>query len=325
MRAAVVDRYGPPEQVRITELPTPEPGPGQILVRVEAAAVTSGDARMRAGRFPPGFGLPARLAIGLRGPRASVLGVAVSGRIERVGADVAGFAAGDDVAGMTGMRLGGHAEFVAVPAKAFAPKPLAVSHPDAAGALFGGSTALYFLRDRAGTGPGQRVLVNGASGAVGSAAVQLAASFGAEVTAVSSARNREFVTRLGAQHHVDYARTPVVALEEQYDVVFDAVGNLSRADGLRLLAPEGTLVLAVASLADMIRSRGQVVTGTAPERAADFALLLELVASGRFDPSVEVLGGLEALPEAYRRIDSGRKVGNLVILPQQDADPNRSA
>ena len=325
MRAAVVDRYGPPEQVRITELPTPQPRPGQILLRVEAAAVTSGDARMRAGRFPPGFGLPARLAIGLRGPRASILGVAVSGRVESVGSGATGFAVGDDVAGRPGMRLGGHAEFVAVPAPAFAPKPLAVSHADAAGALFGGSTALYFLRDRAGAGPGQRVLVNGASGSVGSAAVQLAAHFGAEVTAVTSSRNRELTTRLGAQHHVDYARTPAAELSEKYDVVFDAVGNLSRADGLRLLAPDGSLILAVASLLDMIRARGQVIAGTAPERAADAALLLDLVASGRFDPVVEALGGLETLSDAYRRIDSGRKVGNLVILPQQGADPNHSA
>ncbi|MGB7961869.1 MAG: NAD(P)-dependent alcohol dehydrogenase [Propionicimonas sp.] len=315
MRAAVVGSYGPPDHVTVAERPTPLPRAGEVLVRVAAVAVTSGDARLRAGRFPPGFGLLARLAVGLRGPRRRILGGAFSGTVEGVAPGVTGFAPGDEVAGMTGTRLGGHAEFVAVPGASLVRKPAEVGHPAAAGVLFGGTTALYFLRDRAKVRPGDAVLVNGASGAVGSSAVQLAKHFGATVTAVTSTRNVDFVTGLGADQVVDYTMTPVTTLTGPYDIVFDTVGNLSRADGLSLLAPDGSLILAVASLADIVAARRPVITGSAPERADDFALLLQLAASGQLDPVTEIVGGLDAVQEAHRRIDTGRKVGNLVILP----------
>jgi NADPH:quinone reductase-like Zn-dependent oxidoreductase len=319
MRAAHVDRYGPPETIRIAEAPIPTPRSDEVLVRVDAAAVTSGDARLRAGRFPRGFALPARLAIGIRGPRRKIPGVAFSGRIEHAGDAVAGLSAGDAVAGMTGGRLGAHAELLTVPVTAITPLPEGVDHAAAAGALFGGTTALYFLRDRARIRAGQSVLVNGASGSVGSAAVQLAAHFGATVTAVSSSQNHPLLRRLGAARRIDYRETPVAALSERFDVVFDAVGNLSRADGLRLSDPDGQVILAVAGLWDTASARGRVMAGAAPERHEDFALLLALVARGEFDPLVETLGGLEGLPEAHRRIDTGRKVGNLVVLPSTTA------
>ncbi|WP_072814755.1 NAD(P)-dependent alcohol dehydrogenase [Rhodococcus zopfii] len=315
MRAATIDRYGPPTTIRITTMPVPTPGRGEVLVRVEAAAVTAGDARIRAGRFPRGFGLPARLGIGMRGPRRSIPGVVFSGKVERLGDGATGLSVGDSIAGMTGARFGAHAEYVTVPVTALTPLPAGMPHSDAAGALFGGSTALYFLRDRARLGTGQTVLVNGASGSVGSAAVQLAAHFGATVTAVSSRPNHDLLRRLGAAQVIDYRQTPVAGLGERFDVVFDAVGNLSRAAGLRLAGDHGAAVLAVAGLADAVTAHGRVIAGAAPERREDFALLLDLVASGAFDPLVEVVGSLEALPEAHRRIDSGRKIGNLVILP----------
>ncbi|GGM24648.1 NAD(P)-dependent alcohol dehydrogenase [Micromonospora yangpuensis] len=319
MRAAVVVRYGPPEQVVVTDVRTPEPRPGEVLVRVEAAAVTAGDARLRAGRFPAGFGVLARLGVGLRGPRARILGGTLSGRIERVGRDVTRFSPGDLVAGMTGMRLGTHAEYATVRAASLVPKPAGVGHSDAAGVLFGGTTALWFLRERARIRAGHRVLVNGASGAVGSSAVQIAAHLGATVTAVTSARNTAFVTGLGAHRVVDYTTTPVTGLDERFDIVFDAVGNVSRAEGLRLLAPGGSLVLAVANLLDTLRARGPVLAGPARERAEDFGYLLDLVSSGQFAPVTEVVGGLDRLPEAHRRVDTGRKVGNLVITPHSAA------
>lgn len=315
MHRAVVDRYGPPEQIRIEQAPVPVPGRGEVLLRVEAVAVTAGDARMRGGNFPPGFGRLARLGVGLRGPRARVLGGTVSGTIEQVGPEVTGFAPGDAVAGMVGARLGGYAEYAAVPAKTLVPKPAGVSHEDAAAVLFGGTTALWFLRDRAGLMPGTSVLVNGASGAVGSSAVQLAEHLGATVTAVTSPPNVDLVRRLGADTVIDYRQTPVADLEAGFDVVFDAVGNISRASGRQLLNPGGALILAVADLADTIRARGRVYAGPAPERPDAFAYLLELLAAGELDPVTEVVGGLADLAEAHRRIDSGRKVGNLVIRP----------
>jgi NADPH:quinone reductase-like Zn-dependent oxidoreductase len=315
VRAAVVNRYGSADQVVVAERPEPVLRAGEVLVRVAAAAVTSGDARLRGGRFPAGFGLPARLGVGFRGPRQKVLGSTFSGVVAEVAPGVTGLEPGEEVAGMTGIRLGTHAELVAVPAASVVRKPAAVDHPAAAGVLFGGTTALYFLRDRAGIRPGAAVLVNGASGAVGSSAVQLAKHFGATVTAMTSLPNAEFVTRLGADAVIDYRATPVTALPGAFDIVFDAVGNLSRPDGLRLAGPDGALILAVASLADTVRARGRVVAGMAPERAQDFAFLLQLVAEGRLDPVTTVVGGLEDLPEAYRRLDTGRKVGNLVVLP----------
>lgn len=315
MRAVVVESYGPPDHAVVRDVPVPELRKGEVLVRVEAVAVTSGDARMRAGRFPPGFGPLARLGLGVRGPRRRILGSALSGRIERVGPGAGDLVPGDEVTGMNGMRLGAHAELVAVAAVNLTRKPVGVGHAEAAGAIFGGTTALHFLRDRARVRTGDEVLVNGASGAVGSSAVQLAKQLGAEVTAVTSGRNREFVTRLGADRVVDHLTTAVTGIPDRFDVVFDAVGNITRAEGLRLLRPDGSLILAVASLLDTVRARGRVFAGSAPERAEDIAFLLGLVRDGALDPVTEVVGGLDAVQEAYRRVDSGRKVGNLVILP----------
>lgn len=315
MIAAHVRRYGPPDSIEIADGPVPVPRSGEVLVQVEAAAVTSGDARLRSGVFPRGFGLLGRLAVGVRGPRATIPGAVFSGRVAALGAGVTRFGIGDEVAGMAGVRLGAHAQFVAVRERVLVPKPDAVSHPDAAGTLFGGTTALHFLRDRAKVRAGQTVLVNGASGAVGSSAVQLAAREGATVTAVTRTDNHPLVRRLGAAHAVDYRETPVTGLGERFDVVFDAVGNVTRAAGLRLLAPGGALILAVATLAETVTARGQVMAGPAPERGEDFAFLLDLVARGELDPLTEAVGGLDALPEAHRCIESGRKIGNIVVLP----------
>ncbi|WP_220793474.1 NAD(P)-dependent alcohol dehydrogenase [Nocardioides stalactiti] len=227
-------------------------------------------------------------------------------------------AVGDAVSGMTGLRLGTHAELVAVPVARLVRKPEGVSHDDAAAALFGGSTALHFLRDKAEVGPGDRVLVNGASGAVGSAAVQLARHLGATVTGVTSTINLPLVRKLGADHVIDYTTTPLSEVAERYDVVLDAVGNLTPASGRRLLTERGVLQLVVAGLGDTLRARGNVQAGAAPERAEDFAHLLQLVSDGHLTPVIDdarVGDGLEAVAVAHARIDSGRKVGNLVIHP----------
>ena len=320
MRAAIAGRYGPPETIHVTEVPDPVPGAGEALVRVHAAAITAGDARIRAGRFPQGFGTVARVGIGLRGPRRPVLGVVFSGVIEHLGSTREGtarFAVGDEVTGMTGARMGAHAELVAVATKRITPKPAGLSHADAAATLFGGTTALHFLRDRAALGEGQRVLVNGASGSVGSAAVQLAHDMGAVVTGVCSEANRALVASLGAKETIDYAKQPVSILRSSYDLVFDAVGNITRQRGLELITPNGGLVLAVAGLADTVRAGGRVYAGAAPEHPSDFATLLAMTQSGGFTPLTRVLGGLVTIREAHAIVDSGHKVGNLIVLPQE--------
>ncbi|MGX5697354.1 NAD(P)-dependent alcohol dehydrogenase [Agromyces soli] len=347
MRAGVVERYGPPSVVRVETVPDPVAGRDEALVRVMATTVNSGDARIRGARFPRGFALPARLALGVRGPRARVLGGAFAGVVEAGGGEAgthdagatdassgaspaggggpgtSGFAVGDRVCGMTGARMGAHAELVAASTAKLVPIPDGVSFDDAAGVLFGGTTALFYLRDLAAVRTGEHVLVVGASGAVGTNAVQLAKHFGAKVTATTSARNAELVTALGADRVVDYRTTPLDELAtggERFDVVFDTVGALSPATGRPLLTERGRLLLAVASLGELITARGPVRAGTSRERPEDFATLLDLVARGELRVVVDETLPLDRLAEAHARVDSGRKVGNLVLHPQGGAD-----
>lgn len=312
MRAAVVEKYGPPEVVQIRDLPLPRVGAKSVLVRVAATAVTSGDARIRGANFPDGFGTLSRLALGFRGPRRTVLGGVFSGTIEALGAKVAGFAVGEEVCGMTGISMGCHAQYVVAPATKLAHKPTTVSHDHAAGLLFGGSAARHFLHV-AGTGPGSTVLVNGASGAIGTNAVQLAKHLGATVTAVTSGRNAELVEALGADDVIDYTRTPLAGIDRRFDVVLDNVGSLDRRTARRLLTGNGTALLAVASLGDNLVARGNVKAGVAPERAEAFAYLLSLVASRDLRVIVDEVMDLDDIQQAHRRVDTGHKVGNLVV------------
>ncbi len=315
MRAAVIDRYGVPELVRVTEVPRPEPRANEALVRVVAVAVTSADSRIRGARFPRGFAIPARLLFGIRRPRRPILGSAFSGVVESVGLKVAGFAPGDEVCAMTGMAMGAHAEYVALPATKLARKPAAVTHENAAGVLFGGTTALHFLQDKARVGPGTSVLVNGASGAIGTNAVQLARHFGATVTGVTSAANAELVTSLGAERVIDYTTTDLFSVSERFDVVLDTVGNLSITSGRRLLSPNGKLLLAVANLGETIRAVGNVAAGVTPERVADVEFLLRLVADGQLTVVHDQIFDLADMVLAYQRVDGGHKRGNVVVRP----------
>ena len=308
-----MERYGPPEAVRVEQVPDPRPGKGQALVRVQAATVNSGDSRIRGRRFPRGFAVPGRLALGWRGPRRRVLGVVYAGVVEQVGSSVSGVEVGQQVCGMTGTAMGAHAELVAARVDRMVPVPAGVTAQDAAAVIFGGSTARHLLRDL--LAPGRSVLVNGASGSVGAAAVQLAALAGAEVTGVCSGRNADAVRSWGATDVVDHTRTPVLGLDRRFDVVLDTVGNLDRRSGRRLLTGDGTLVLAVPSLADTVLARGQVRAGMPAEDPEDFRWLLERVAAGELRPTVGHTLPLADIVEAHRVVDSGRKVGNLVVVP----------
>lgn len=316
MRAAVFERYGAPDVVRIVDVPRPTPARDQVLVRVCATAVTAADSRLRAARFPDGFGPFARLAFGVFRPRRRILGSAFAGVVETVGEAVTEWRPGDAVAGMTGAAMGAHAEYVAVEALRIARVPAGVSSEDAAGVLFGGTTALHFLRDRAAVESGRTVLVNGASGAIGTNAVQLAEHLGATVTAVTSTANLALVRDLGADRVIDYTEVELGRLDDRFDVVLDTVGILSPTSGRRLLTPDGVLCLAAADLWATLCARGRVKAGVAPERAADFAYLLGLVDDGRLrvvhDPTV---GIADDIASAHRRVDSGHKVGNIVIRP----------
>lgn len=315
MKTTRLTTYG--GDIRIEDVPDLHLRPIDVLVRVAATAVTAGDHRIWSGKFPPGFAVPARLGVGVFAPRMKTLGGVFSGQVQAVGEKVAaapGLAVGEHVAGMVG-SMGAHAEFVRVPDARVVAKPAGLEHTDAAALLFGGVTALYFLERRAQLQAGERVLVNGASGAVGSSAVQLAKHLGAAVTAVCSAANADLARRLGADVVIDYREHPVVGLEERFDVVFDTVGNISRREGLGLLCPGGRVILAAAGLADVVRARGPVIAGVAPDSPELVEEVLELGAAGVLDPLAEIVGGLDQVHGALERIGTRRKVGNLVVIP----------
>ena len=315
MRAAVNRRYGPPTVVGVEDVRAPKPGATDVVVRVSAAAVTSADARLRAARFPRGFAPFARLAFGVTRPRRRTLGSAFSGVVVSTGPAVTGVAVGDRVCAMTGMAFGAHAELVAVTESRLVAVPADVTDTDAAAVLFGGTTAMHFLTRLAALSPDKKVLVNGASGAIGTMAVQIASRAGAHVSGVSSAANADLIVELGASDVVDYNVTELSTLTERYDIVLDTVGNITPAAGRALLTESGVVLLAVATLGQLVRARGNVKAGTAAENPADMAALLDGLSRGTLVAVIDRILPLTEIAAAHARVDSGRKVGNVLVTP----------
>jgi NADPH:quinone reductase-like Zn-dependent oxidoreductase len=317
MKAAVYHSYGPPDVLRIEEVPRPEPKANELLVRVRATTVSAGDSRLRSARVPPGFGVLMRLGFGISGPRQPILGFEFAGEVAATGASVTRFAVGDRV---VGTRMGSHAEYVAASETSVAPIPPTLTFEQAAALVFGGMTSLYYLRDLAKIQRGERVVINGASGAVGTAAVQLARHFGATVTGVCSARNEELVRSLGAGRVIDYTRQDFTQTGETYDVILDAIGNCSFARCERALSPGGRLLLVVAGLGQLIgtklrpaRAGRKVLAGVNTTRAEDLSFLAALAESGSFTPVIDRTYALAEIVDAHRHVDTGRKRGNVVI------------
>lgn len=323
MRVAVCSAYGGPEVVEIREVRTPTPKPGEILIRTHATTVSAADVRVLASDFPKGFGLLGRLALGVTRPRQPILGTEVSGIVEAVGRNVTRFRPGDAVFAMTGSRFGCHAEAVCVPETgAIAGLPHGLDFEHAAALSFGGTTALYFLRDLGKIQSGERVLINGAAGAVGSAAVQIAKASGAHVTGVTSAGKAALVRALGADAVIDYATTDYTSSGEQWDIVLDAVGNATYAATRASLRERGRLLLLVASLGDMLKApreaarNGHTVgVGTAPEQAEDLRTLKHMAETGTFRPLIDSRYPLSSIREAHARAGTGHKTGSVVIAP----------
>lgn len=319
MRAARVRAYGGPEVIELVEMPDPQPGPGQIAVKVIASTLSAADLRIRAGRFPPGLGLLARLALGWNGPRHAVLGHDLCGRVIACGPGVTRFAPGDEVVAMTGLRAGAHAEICVLQAEgAVIPRPTQLSPAEAAALGFGGTAALHFLRDRAQLQVGERLLVMGAAGAVGSAAVQIGRVLGAEVTGLVRRHQAEIMARLetGMLEAEGFdARAP----GRQWDVILDTTGTATLRNMAAALAPDGRLAALAAGLPDMLSGLGnplrrrKILTGPAPERRSDLAELARLAAEGRFRPVVDTAIPFHRIHEAHAFAEAGRKRGNLVI------------
>ena len=317
MKAAVYHRYGPPEVVRIEEVPRPDPKTNELLIRVKATTVSAGDSRLRSARVPPGFGVMMRLGFGLVGPRKPILGWEFAGDVAAIGASVSRFAPGDRV---FGVRMGSHAEYVVASEDSVAPMPRNLRYEDAAALVFGGMTSLFYLRDKARIQPRERVLINGASGAVGTAAVQLATHFGATVTGVCSVANVELVRSLGAARVIDYAKENFTQAGDTYDIILDAVGNCTFSRCERALAPGGRLLLVVGSLSQMLgamlrpsRAGRKVLTGVGTARREDLVFLGDLADSGAFKPVIDRSYPLARIADAHAYVDTGRKKGSVVI------------
>ncbi|MBM7831462.1 NADPH:quinone reductase-like Zn-dependent oxidoreductase [Agromyces cerinus] len=322
MRIAVYERYGPPEVLHLQEAAEPTIDASEVLVRVEASTVGPSDSAGRSGT--PRF---ARLFFGLTKPKHPVLGSDFAGVVERVGSDVTRFAPGDRVFGTLAPSMGAHAELVVIAEDApIAHLPAGLDAAGAVATVDGFLTALPFLRDLAGVAPGQVVLVNGASGTVGSAAVQLAKHFGATVVGVCSAANAPLVTSLGADRVIDYTREDFTEARGAYDVIFDAVGKRSFGAARRALAPHGIYLTTVPSAAIMVQwpltrwfSHGRraaiAFTGLRDIRlkAAELALLVELIDAGAFVPVVDRVVPFDDIADAHRRVDTGHKAGSVVV------------
>ncbi len=317
MKAVIYKKYGPPEVLQLAELPKPVPKNNQVLVRNHATAVNSGDWRLRK---PDPFAV--RFAFGLFSPRKSkqVLGSVYAGIVEAVGSEVTTVKPGDRVLGMSGMAMGAYAEYICVPEKsALVVLPSNIGFTEAAAIPFGATTAIHFL-EKAKISQGQSVLIYGASGAVGTAAVQLAKYYGAKVTAVCSSANREMVMQLGADECIDYTTHNFSRHNVQYDVVYETVNKLPYRQCVRLVKPKGVLLLGSAGAADMLRGlfarmggKIKVVFGMAMETPASMKLVQQLVESGQLKPVIDKMYRLNEVPEAHRYVEAGHKKGNVVV------------
>jgi NADPH:quinone reductase-like Zn-dependent oxidoreductase len=320
MKAAVCRRYGPPDVVTIEDVPIPVVGPHEVLMRVRASTVSTADWRIRSQSMPYGFGVAGRLAFGIAAPRQPILGSELAGDIVEIGAAVRNLVVGDAVVAFSGATLGAHAEYRCMRADAsIVRKPPALSYETAAALAFGGTTALDFFR-RAELRSGQRVLINGASGTVGSAMVQLAAVAGAEVTAVCSSANAEAMHQLGAAQVIDYTRVDFAEEGKRYDVIADTVGNAPYARVRDVLTTRGRLLLVLATLPEMLRapwvnatSRRRLIAGPATERVDDLRTLVDMAVDGRFTPLIDSRFPLDAIVAAHARVETLRKRGSVVV------------
>lgn len=305
MKAIVATQYGGPEVLQLKEVEKPTPKDNEILIKVHATTVTMGDFRMRSFTVPPLFWLPARVTLGFTKPRQPIFGMELAGEVESIGKDVTRFKVGDQIFASTlTENFGGYAEYKSLPEQAMiAKKPVNMTYEEAAAIPIGATTALRLLR-KGNIQSGQKVLIYGASGSVGTYAIQLAKYFGAEVTGVCSTSNLQMVKSIGADHVIDYTNDDFSSREERYDTIFDTVAKFPKSQYSKVLAPNGTYV----SMAKL----------DSKESMDNLVFLKDLIEAGEIEVVIDRCYPLEQMVEAHRYVDSGHKKGNVVITVRHD-------
>ncbi|MFW9956388.1 MAG: NAD(P)-dependent alcohol dehydrogenase [Candidatus Thorarchaeota archaeon] len=325
MKAIIWTKYGPPEVLQLREVPKPSPKDNEVLIKVHATTVTIGDCEMRRLEYPLMTELILRMYIGFRKPtRITVLGMEFSGVIEEVGKDVIEFKKGDQVFAATGfIGTGACAEYICLPEKpeagAIALKPANLTFYDAAAVPVGGLEALSLLK-RGNIQPGQEVLIIGGGGTIGPYAIQLAKFFGAVVTAIDSTKKLEVLRSIGADHTIDFTQEDFTKSDKKYDIIFDVIGTSSYSGCVRSLKENGIYLLTYPKLGRSIRGRWtsrrsnkKVIGGTSADSVEDLNFLRELIETGDLKPVIDSYFPLEKTEEAHRYVETGEKIGNVVI------------
>lgn len=323
MKAIVLTKFGLPDVLQLREVAKPAPADNEVLIRIYATTVTAGDCELRGLKVPIAFRLPLRIYMGRIRPQPVILGQELAGEIEAVGKNVKRFKPGDQVFAWSGLRLGAYAEYTCLPEDGvLAIKPSSISYEEAAPLAVGGLDAVSFLR-RGHIQSGEKVLINGAGGTIGTFAIQLASYFGADVTGVDSTGKLDMLRSIGADHVIDYTRADFTRSGKTYDVIFDVIGKSSFSRSVRMLTPNGRYILGNSRLSQ--RMRGQWLSGrsgkqvitwatrTASEYAEDSHFLTGLVEAGKIRSVIDRCYPLEQTAEAHRYVDTGDKKGNVVI------------
>lgn len=321
MKAIVYTRYGAPDVLGVKEVEKPEPADDGIVIKVRAVEATKADCEMRSFNFAvKWFWLPLRVALGLTKPKKQILGGYFAGVVETVGKDVSKFRQGDQVFGASRLRFGAYGEYLSLPASyTIVPKPENMSFEEAAAVPLGGLNALHFMR-KAEIRKGEKVLINGAGGSIGSFALQIARLMGAEVTAVDSGIKEEMLRRIGADHFIDYTREDFTGSGQTYDVIFNMVARSSYAGCVSLLNPGGRYLMGNPRLSDMLRS---IVTSSFTDKTATFAFagekeeellaLKNMIEAGKIESIVDKIYPPEQAAEAHRRVEAEQRLGIVVI------------
>ncbi|UCH10230.1 MAG: NAD(P)-dependent alcohol dehydrogenase [Fidelibacterota bacterium] len=327
MKAVVWTEYGPPEILQIEEVAKPVPADHEVLIRISATTVIPGDCVARSGAFPPLFWLPMRLLRGLRKPRNTIPGSELAGEVEAVGKDVTLYRKGDQIFGEAGLGLGSYAQYICLPEKGLMTfKPANITFEEAAAAVDGPITALHFLR-KGNIKSGTKVLINGASGSIGTFAVQLAKYFGAEVTGVCSTANLELVKSLGADKVIDYTEEDFTTSGETYDAILDTVGKTTFSRCKRSLKKNGFYLTPVPTLTILLqmlwtsRIGGKKVISGMPSPSTmpdDLKFLKELMEAENLKSVIDRRYPLEQIAEAHRYVETGHKKGNVVIIVEHN-------